>query len=145
VVLVEQRHLSPLVPGRFVFMPAYHKPVSMPGVDVRHVSGVHARLVRVPHASRSLSRRHRHAATCAPAQVSAVGAAAFGGCGRGRAGAATFGRLPDAWEALLAGPAVLAEAAEVVLGRRELLDLTASGLPEERVEQARPAPAVFSD
>jgi len=73
-----------------------------------------------------------------------VGGAAFGGCGRGRAGAAMFGRLPDAWEALLAGPAVLAEAAEVVLGRRELLDLTASGLPEERVEQARPAPAVCS-
>ncbi|KAK9845418.1 hypothetical protein WJX81_006080 [Elliptochloris bilobata] len=61
-------------------------------------------------------------------EASAVGAASFGVAGRGRSGAATFGRLPDVWEALVADGDVLAAAAEVVLGRRDLLDLTASGM-----------------
>ena len=70
-------------------------------------------------------------------QASAVGAASFGSRSRGRAGAATFGRLPDGWEALVAGSDVLAAAAEVVLGRRDLLDLTASGMPDELAHEVR--------
>lgn len=62
-------------------------------------------------------------------QASGVGEAAFGVGGRGRSGAASFGRLPDSWEALVAGGDVLTTAAEVVLGRRDLLDLTTSGMP----------------
>ena len=72
-------------------------------------------------------------------QASAVGAASFGARSRGRAGAATFGWLPDDWEALVAGSDVLAAAAEVVLGRRDLLDLTASGTPDALAHEVRQA------
>lgn len=70
-------------------------------------------------------------------QASAVGAASFGARSRGRAGAATFGRLPGGWEALVAGSDVLVAAAEVVLGRRDLLDLTASGMPDDLAHEVR--------
>lgn len=71
-----------------------------------------------------------------------MGAASFFGArSRGRVGAATFGRLPDGWEALVAGSDVLAAAAEVVLGRRDLLDLTASGMPDELAHEVRTTPS----
>ena len=76
-------------------------------------------------------------------QASAVGAASFGARSRGRAGAATFGRLPDGWEALVAGSDVLAAAAEVVLGRRDLLDLTASGMPDDLAHEVRTTPSPY--